>query len=54
MPEMKYGKIEDLYSMKPFEKYTTETKDTFIRVPGGWVYRTNVGCCFVPYDNEFM
>jgi hypothetical protein len=61
--EQYQGKIKDLYGMKLHEEQKLWHDLSVIRVPGGWIYRTDnktveddyrSSSVFVPFNNEFM
>jgi hypothetical protein len=42
--------MEDkLYDLKIGESYLVDNTQSWLRVPGGWVYTNPTGCCFIPY-----
>lgn len=49
---------KNVYKMKLHENIAINTLIQVLRVPGGWVYtiRRNgeIGCVFVPFNNEFQ
>jgi hypothetical protein len=46
-----------LYALKIGSKLQVKDTSTFLRVPGGWIYkhsfRNTSTCCFVPYTEDF-
>jgi hypothetical protein len=43
-----------IYQMKLGETHLPDSRTSIVRVPGGWVYSDMQGCCFIPFNNEFM
>jgi hypothetical protein len=42
-----------MYAMQPNERKEVSRFLAICRVPGGWIYETRQGSCFVPYSAEF-
>jgi hypothetical protein len=49
-------KKRDIYTLELHELFFTSNGIAIIRVPGGWIYKTELSSniIFVPFDNEFM
>jgi hypothetical protein len=55
----------NIYNMNIHEQLILDKRNTVARVPGGWIYKAfsgqeanqdflrPIGCCFVPYSEEF-
>jgi hypothetical protein len=44
----------ELYSIELGQYAYPDSNSAIMRVPGGWVYGDMHGCCFIPFNNEFM
>ncbi len=54
-------KNREIYSMELFDEVELGPASSFVRVPGGWIYREideqaggwTTAVAFIPYDREF-
>jgi hypothetical protein len=46
--------MKNIYELELYEMTSQGTSDSIRRVPGGWVYGDIMGCCFIPFNNEFQ
>lgn len=50
----KRDKAKELYNMKLGEEICFNTRSSWLRVPGGWVYGDVQGTTFIPFSDEFQ
>lgn len=46
--------LDNIYQLKLGQQVLIDSNSSILRVPGGWVYNSLNGTCFIPFDNEFM
>jgi len=44
--------IAKLYELNLGEAYTPNTEESWVRVPGGWIYTSPKSSVFIPFNNE--
>jgi hypothetical protein len=51
--------MKRIYELEPLESVGAKALGigeafSVLRVPGGWIYQSMQGICFVPFDSEFQ
>jgi hypothetical protein len=51
--------MKRIYELEPLESVGAKALGigeafSVLRVPGGWIYQSMQGICFVPFNNEFQ
>lgn len=47
-------KADGWHSMKLDDRYAPSLNSMVTRVPGGWIFESESGVCFIPFNDEFQ